>query len=118
MYRRPVRAKALKSAGWFAYQQKDFDQAEALLKEGLDVYRSLGDEQNIATSLYRLGLVAWARGDYSLTRSLTEDALSLFYHLDSKEGIADSLLVLSYAAIEEGEYHQGTRTGRAGSVTL
>jgi predicted ATPase/DNA-binding NarL/FixJ family response regulator len=101
-----VRAKALKSAGWFAYQQKDFDQAEVLLKESLDVYRSLGDEQNTATSLYRLGLVAWARGDYSLTRSLTEDALSLYYHLDSKEGIADCLLVLSYAAIEEGEYRK------------
>ena len=100
----PVRAKALNSAGWFAYQQKDFEQAEALFKEGLDVYRFLGDEQNIATSLYRLGLVAWARGDYSLTQSLTEEALSLYYHLDTKEGIADSLLVLSYAAVEEGEY--------------
>ena len=99
-----VRARALKSAGWFAYQQKDFEQAEALLKEGLDVYRFLEDEQNIATSLYRLGLAAWARGDYSLTRSLTEDALSLYNHLDSKEGIADCLLVLSYAAIKEGEY--------------
>ena len=102
----PVRAKALKSAGWFAYQQKDFDQAEALLKEGLDVYRFLEDEQNIATSLYRLGLVAWARGDYSSAQSLAEDALSLFYHVDSKEGIADSLLVLSYAAVEEGEYRR------------
>ena len=102
----PVRAKALKSAGWFAYQQKDFEQAEALLKEGLDVYRFLGDEQNIATSLYRLGLVAWARGDFSLTRSLTEEALSLYYQLDAKEGIADSLLVLSYAAVEEGDYNK------------
>jgi len=102
----PVRAKALKSAGWFAYQQKDFDQAEALLKEGLDAYRFLGDEQNIATSLYRLGLVAWARGDYSLTRSLTEEALSLYYQLGAKEGIADSLLVLSYAAVEEGDYNK------------
>ncbi len=100
----PVRAKALKSAGWLVYQQKDFDYAEALLKEGLEVYRLLKDEQNIATSLYRLGLVAWARGDYSSVRSLTEDALSLYYQVGSKEGIADSLLVLSYAAIEQGEY--------------
>ena len=102
----PVRAKALKSAGWFAYQQKDFDQAEALLKEGLDVYRFLEDEQNIATSLYRLGLVAWARGDYSSAQSLAEDALSLFYHVDSKEGIADHfsccrMLLLKRANIVE-----------------
>ena len=99
-----VRAKALKSAGWIAFQQKDFDHAETLLREGLEVYRLLGDKQNIATSLYRLGLVALGRGNYSLAQALTEDALSLYYQVGSKEGIADSLIVLSYAAIEQGEY--------------
>src|SRR6266480_2482993 len=39
----PVRAKALKSAGWIAFQQKDFDHAETLLSEGLEVYRLLED---------------------------------------------------------------------------
>ncbi|MGZ3618125.1 MAG: LuxR C-terminal-related transcriptional regulator [Ktedonobacteraceae bacterium] len=100
----PVRAKALKSAGWIAYQQEDFDQSEALLKKGLEEYQILGDIQNIATSLYRLGLVAWATGDYLLAQSQTEDALSLFYQNGSKEGIADSLLVLAYVAIEQGDY--------------
>jgi non-specific serine/threonine protein kinase len=99
-----VRAKALKSAGWIAFQQKDFDRAETLLSEGLEVYRLLGDKQNIATSLYRLGLVALAKGDYPLAQALTEDALSLYNQVGSKEGIADSLLVLSYAAIEQSEY--------------
>jgi predicted ATPase/DNA-binding CsgD family transcriptional regulator len=100
----PVRAKALKSAGWIAFQQKDFDHAETLLNEGLEVYRSLEDKQNIATSLYRLGLVALARGNFPLTQSLTEDALSIYYQLGTKEGIADSLLELSYVATEQGEY--------------
>jgi len=99
----PVRAKALKNAGWLAHQQKDFDQAETLLSKGLEVYRLLGDKQNIATSLHRLGLVAWARGNYKLAQALTEDALSLFKQVGSKEGIADSLLVLSYV-IEQGDY--------------
>ncbi len=99
-----VRGKALKSAGWIAFQQKDFDHAETLLSEGLEVYRLLGDKQNIATSLYRLGLVALAKGDYPLAQALTEDALSLYNQVGSKEGIADSLLVLSYVAIEQGEY--------------
>src|SRR2546430_924679 len=99
-----VRAKALKSAGWIAFQQKDFDHAETLLSEGLEVYRLLGDKQNIATSLYRLGLVVLAKGDYPLAQALTEDALSLYNQVGSKEGIADSLLVLSYVAIEQGEY--------------
>src|SRR5947207_2724428 len=64
----PVRAKALKSAGWIAFQQKGFDHAETLLSEGLEVYQLLEDEQNRATSLYRLGLVALARGNYSLAQ--------------------------------------------------
>ena len=110
----PVRAKALKSAGWFAYQQKDFDDAETLLSEGLDAYRLLGDKQNIATSLYRLGLVAWARGDYPLAQSLTEEALSIYYQVGSKEGIADSLLVLSYAAIEQGDYSRARELAEQG----
>ena len=110
----PVRAKALKSAGWFAYQQKDFDYAETLLSEGLEAYQLLGDKQNIATSLYRLGLVAWARGNFPLTQSLTEDALSLFYQVGTKEGIADSVLVLSYAAIEQGEYKRARELAEQG----
>jgi len=110
----PVRAKALKSAGWFAHQQKDFDHAETLLNESLGVYRLLGDTQNIATCLYRLGLVAWARGNYSMAQSLTEDALSLYYQVGSKEGIADSLLILSYAATEEGEYSKARELAEQG----
>ena len=43
----PVRAKALKSAGWVAYQQEDFDQSEALLKKGLEEYQILGDIQMV-----------------------------------------------------------------------
>ena len=110
----PVRAKALKSAGWIAYQQKDFDHAETLLNEGLEVYRLLGDKQNIATSLYRLGLVAWERGDFPLAQSQTEDALSLFSQIGSKEGIADSLLLLSYVAIEQGEYSRAREQAEQG----
>jgi DNA-binding CsgD family transcriptional regulator/tetratricopeptide (TPR) repeat protein len=100
----PIRAKALKSAGWIAFQQKDFDHAETLLSEGLEVYQLLEDEQNMATSLYRLGLVALARGNYSLAQSLIEDALSIYNRVGTKEGIADSLLVLSYIFTEQGEY--------------
>jgi predicted ATPase/DNA-binding CsgD family transcriptional regulator len=100
----PIRAKALKSAGWIAVQQKDFDHAETLLSEGLEVYQLLEDEQNIATSLYRLGLVALARGNCPLAQSLTEEALSIYYRVGTQEGIADSLLVLSYIFTEQGEY--------------
>src|SRR6266487_6266867 len=110
----PVRGKALTSAGWIAFQQKDFDRAETLLSEGLAVYRLLEDKQNIATSLYRLGLVAWERGNYPLAQSLTEDALSIYNQVGTKEGIADSLLVLSYAAIEQGEYSRARELAEQG----
>jgi predicted ATPase/DNA-binding CsgD family transcriptional regulator len=110
----PIRAKALKSAGWLAYHQKDLDNADTLLSEGLEVYRLLGDKQNIATSLYRLGLVAFARGDFPLTQSLTEDALSIFYQIGSKEGIADSLLELSFTSIEQGDKNKAREQAERG----
>jgi predicted ATPase/DNA-binding CsgD family transcriptional regulator len=110
----PVRAKALKSAGWIAFQQKDFDHAETLLSEGLEVYRLLADKQNIATSFYRLGLVALAKGNYLLAQSLAEDALSIYYQVGTKEGIADSLLVLSYVATEQGEYSKARELAEQG----
>jgi predicted ATPase/DNA-binding CsgD family transcriptional regulator len=99
-----VRAKALISVGWFAYQQKDFVRAETLLNESLELYRSLGDKQQSATSLYRLGQVAWAKGDFPALQILAEEALKLYYELGTKDGIADSLLLLSYAATERGDY--------------
>ncbi|HEY6285918.1 MAG TPA: LuxR C-terminal-related transcriptional regulator, partial [Ktedonobacteraceae bacterium] len=110
----PVRAKALKSAGWIAFQQKDLDHAETLLSEGLEVYRLLEDKQNIATSLYRLGLVALAKGNFPLAQSLTEDALSIYNQVGTKEGIADSLLVLSYVFTEQGEYSRAREQAEQG----
>lgn len=104
-----VRGRALKSSGWLAYQQKDFDRAEILLSEGLDVYQQLDDKQNIATSLYRLGLVAWAKGNYSPAQALTEEALSLYHQVGNNEGIADSLLALSYTFIKQGEYSRARK---------
>jgi predicted ATPase/DNA-binding NarL/FixJ family response regulator len=110
----PIRGKALKSAGWLAYHQKDLGNADTLLSESLEVYRLLGDKQNIATSLYRMGLVAFARGDFTLTQSLTEDALSIFHQIGSKEGIADSLLELSFTSIEQGDKNKAREQAERG----
>ncbi|HEX6108947.1 MAG TPA: LuxR C-terminal-related transcriptional regulator, partial [Ktedonobacteraceae bacterium] len=100
----PVRAKALISAGWFAYQQKDFVRAETLLSESLESYRLLGDKHQSATSLYRLGLVSWAKGDFPALQVLAEEALKLYYEVETKDGIADTLLLLSYAETKRGNY--------------
>src|SRR6266516_2938208 len=99
-----VRAKALISVGWFAYQQKDFDRAETLLSESLEVYRLLGDKPYIAASLYRLGLVTWAKGNYPAAQALAEEVMALYNEVGEKGGIADSLLLLSLAITEQGEY--------------
>lgn len=99
-----VRAKALISVGWFAYQQKDFVRAETQLNESLELYRSLGDRQQSATSLYRLGQVAWAKGELSALQLLAEEALKLYYELGTKDGIADTMLLLSHAATERSDY--------------
>ncbi len=100
----PVRAKALTSAGWQAYVQKDLVRAEELLHEGVALYKMLGDKQNTGTALYRLGLVTWARSPYTAANGLAEESLALFNEIEGKWGIANSLLLLSYISIDLKEY--------------
>jgi hypothetical protein len=42
-----------------ALEQRDYDQASALLEQGLTVRRALGDRSAEAASLNSVGVVAW-----------------------------------------------------------
>jgi tetratricopeptide (TPR) repeat protein len=99
-----ARAEVLRGAGVLAYRQGDYASAQALLEEGLALFREIGDKGGVAVSLNTLGNVAKEQGDYSSARSLLEESLALQRELGNKGGIANSLGNLGIVAKEQGDY--------------
>ena len=100
----PVRAKALITAARLAFSQSDNERGETLAREGLALFRELGDMRGIALALDRLGMAAWRRGNFAAARSLMEEDLSLFRELDDKERVAWSLFTLGLLDSKQGDY--------------
>jgi len=99
-----VRAKALGAAGTLIGLQGNFEQAEALCREGLALSRELEDADGIIISLRMLGYVAMEQSNYAAARTLLEEALDLARQVNNTWGIAYSLEILAAVAFEQGEY--------------
>ncbi len=102
--RSAVRAKALVGAGRIASFQGDFDQAEALCREGLALYRELEDRQGSAAALLICGYAAMMRSKYAEARSLLEEALALFREVGDPGGSVSVLSLLANVLFFQGEY--------------
>ncbi len=88
-----VRAKALFVAANLAFIQSDYERAEGLCQESLQLFRELGDRSGIAYALY---LLAWVgRNDIKRDKALVEEALELFKEI----GERICRLVFLYAGI-------------------
>jgi predicted ATPase len=101
----PLRAKLLWAMG---YRQEDPEQAAALLRESLAIYRVLRDKQGIARALSGLGNVALVRNDFEEATAHYEQSLNLFRGLDDKPGISRSLYLLGNLAWYQGNHRQAT----------
>jgi predicted ATPase/DNA-binding CsgD family transcriptional regulator len=99
-----VRAKALYAAANLTFVQSDYEWAEALSEESLELYRQLGHQVGIAHSLYLLGTVSWARGNTTAAHSLLEEALALGREMHYMEFVADSLFSLALLTNSQGEF--------------
>ena len=102
--RTAARAKVLTRAGHLAHNLGDFTAARALFEESLALWRELGDQQGIATSLNDLGWVVLCQGDYAMARSLSQEGLALWRELGDQQGIATSLHNLGRVAHCQGDY--------------
>ena len=100
----PVRAKALREAGWIATHQGDYERAVSLLEESRRLFEELGDKPGEATSLVYLGHLALHGGDYGRVRALGRDAEALRDELADRQAIAHLLYLLGAAALSGGEH--------------
>jgi len=102
-----LRAKALIGAGVLTGELGQHVQAEALCKEGLQLFRELEDRQGMILSLWALGKVTGKMNQYATARAWVEEALALSREMGDAWGMATSLETLTLIAIEEGRYEEG-----------
>ena len=82
------RARALSGNGVLAHYQGDYDRAEALCQDALELSRTLEDRKGIAEAQTGLGLVRRARGDYPEAETLFREALAGYESLGDDAGVA------------------------------
>lgn len=99
-------ANGLGGAGHLARQQGDYEQAQALHEQSLNLFRELGGKLDTARQLNALGEIAHHLGNYSRSIGLHEESLSLRYEIGDKEGIAVSLRQLGVIARDHGQYQR------------
>ena len=98
-----LRAKALNQAGWLAIYLGHYQQAVALLEEGLALFKELGDTPGAVVSLAHLGHMALHGGDRERASMLGREAEALRQELADRQVIAFLLIFLSMVALDEGD---------------
>jgi non-specific serine/threonine protein kinase len=98
-----ARAKVLVGAGRLAWFQGELRRGNALLEEGLALYRDLGDDAGAAFTLLVLGRIAVSQGNRKRGAPLVEKGLASFRQQGNEWGMARALIVLGDVALFEGE---------------
>ncbi len=101
-----ARVRALFAAGVLAGEQGDYVAADVLLKESLEIGRSLDDKRSIAVSLNALAVTARDRGDLAVSRQLFEESLALWRELHDGLAVARALSNLANVVKLEEDYTQ------------
>jgi tetratricopeptide (TPR) repeat protein len=97
------RCEALNALGDVARYQADYERAEAMLAEAIDLARTQEDWFHLGASLHNLGTVALDRGEHDRARAALEEALT--YARQENGYLASSVLnYLSRVAFEQGDY--------------
>jgi tetratricopeptide (TPR) repeat protein len=107
---RELRARVLHALGTLAWSLGDYDRAQEVFEEGLEIFRALDDRRGVANMLHNMGVVALPQGRDAAAHALHEESLEIFRSLGDRWSIALSLANLGLVALNGGEY------GRAHSL--
>ena len=99
-----ARARALFAAGVLASEQGDYDSADALVRESLEIARQLRDKQGVAVSLNALAIHQRDRGDVAAAHSLFEESLVQWRELEDHKAVARSLSNLANVVKLQGDF--------------
>jgi predicted ATPase/transcriptional regulator with XRE-family HTH domain len=104
-----LRIMALYFLTLFALDRHDFDRAETLAREGLDLARRSGDSGRAGDMLVELGHVAEARGELDAAAVLFEAGLAEYGAGDHRGAVGRALSSLGNLARKRGDYAQARR---------
>lgn len=99
-----LRVKALAGAVTLTFLQCDYDAADRLANQTLDMYQSLGDVRGVATIRLLLGSICREHASYQQTLDYQLSALDAFHALDDARGIARALQLCAFTAWLRGEW--------------
>jgi predicted ATPase len=111
-----IRVRALYQLILFTLDRRDYDQAEGLARDGLELARSQGDVGSIGDMLAELGHVAEGRGDLDGAMDLLKESLAQIRISESREdvprhggAIGRTLSSLGNLARTRGEHEEAQR---------
>ncbi len=102
----PVRARALAQAGWLAWEQGAFEQADARLTESLALSRQLHDLRQTADTLVLMGRYLQIRTDWDGALAHLEEALNLYQELNDPLGAAEAVGRMGFTLYAKGEWER------------
>ncbi len=97
-------ARTLARWGWFCYQRGRMDQAEILMKKGLELARKSGSLSDVGQTLHFLCALYRAIGDFDRNEECAQESLAIFKELKDDWGTAWSLYHLVPKPRHEGRY--------------
>jgi len=97
-------AETLRQLGRIRYLLGDYDEAQKLYQQSLEIAQGLGDKNRVSKSLHQLGILSHRTGDYEGARKLYQESLEITQELGDKRGMAASLHQLGMLAQDTGNY--------------
>ncbi|BCM89736.1 putative HTH-type transcriptional regulator [Abditibacteriota bacterium] len=99
-----TRARALSGAGRLAWYASDMEKADALLRQGMDASRQLGDTAGIVYATRGLTRSSAVMGDSSKARELASESLLLARASGDSSLLIKSLVDLAFAELYLGRF--------------
>jgi predicted ATPase/DNA-binding SARP family transcriptional activator len=104
-------ADAIAGGAVFAWRVGDTDTAGTEWSTALEIYRALGDEENVARCIAELGAVASTTGDVERAIALYEESTVLFEHLGQRNRQATALSNLAALKSRSGDLEGSAEVG-------
>lgn len=101
---KPGVARALDLLGELATEIGDYQTAETLIEDSLNIYRLLNDKRGTAEMLMQLGWAAMRAGDYPRAESLINESLPSIRELGENSLLGEVLSGMGELAVRQGKF--------------
>jgi predicted ATPase/DNA-binding SARP family transcriptional activator len=106
------KAASLNGLGNLSFAQNDYDEAESLLRQAVDIAMENEDLQRVTTASMSLGSVYLYWGQFERAQSVLERCVTDSTDMGLQIRRAASLYYLGYACLHLGEYDNAARYGK------